>query len=411
MAKFLNVFFGESKVGVLKQDSSGAMWFSYDEAWLNSDHAAPLSISLPLQSERFKAKECRPYFAGVLPEEGSRTAVASKFGVSERNDYAILEKIGAECAGAVSLLPPGQNPPFEKSSYREISKFDLEEKLRGLPVSPLLTGEERVRLSLAGAQGKAALMIRNGSYFLPLDGAASTHILKPESERFEGLVKNEFFCMTLAGAVRLDVAAVERQKTGVINFLQIERYDRESDGHGGWTRFHQEDFCQALGIPPEFKYQEEGGPGLKKCFELVKRVCSVPVLDVLKLFDAVVFNYLIGNNDAHGKNFSLLYIGGNIQLAPLYDLVSTSAYPELSQHLAMKIGGERNAGRLYASHWLAFFREVELNPTMAIERMKKLAMKVDKAAEVMNSTTSEFDVVASIVRARCESVRLLRWKT
>lgn len=411
MARYLDVFLGSEKVGVLEQDDHGAMWFGYDEPWLKSGSAVPLSASLPLRPERFQRKECRPFFAGLLPEEGNRRAVARMFGVSERNDFAILEQIGAECAGAVSLLPPGQHPFPGGARYREIDGAELEEKLRGLPTAPLMAGEEGIRLSLAGAQGKAAVAIRDGAYFLPLDGSPSSHILKPDSERFAGLVENEFFCMRLAAEIGLDAAPVVIGSAGDIRFLQVERYDRHQSDDGEWSRIHQEDFCQALGVPPEMKYQNEGGPGLNDCFRLLREISSTPILDVLKLFDAVVFNHLIGNNDAHGKNFSLIYEGEEARLAPLYDLVSTAAYPGISTRMAMKIGGEKEALGLGAKPWLSFFSEVGLGPAMAIQRMRNLASKSKKKAAVLAVGLSVASDVATIVDSNCDALLGLEWRT
>lgn len=409
MARFLDVFLGSAKVGVLEQDDHGALWFAYDSEWLFSNEATALSASLPLRSGKFKSSQCRPFFAGLLPEEEKRELVAKRFGVSERNDFAILEKIGAECAGAVSLLPPGQQPPGEAANYRQIHPTELEEKLRGLPKTPLMVGEDGIRLSLAGAQGKAAVMIRDGNYYLPLEGSPSTHILKPDSERFPGLVDNEFFCMRLAARIGLAVAPVTIGRAGDIRFLQVERHDRLESEEGIWKRVHQEDFCQALGIPPELKYQTEGGPGLKTCFGLVREVSSAPIPDVLGLFDAIVFNYLIGNYDAHGKNFSFLYEDGEARLAPLYDLVSTAAYPELSGDMAMKIGGEREAERLYAKHWISFFGEAELGPAMAIQRIRTVSAKTRKEARSLGEKLSGSDTIAELVDGRCASILSYRW--
>ena len=410
MARQLNVFLGTEKVGVLEQDDHGALWFGYDPAWLASRRAVQLSASLPLREDRFRSKECRPFFAGLLPEEMSRKLVASRFGVSERNDFALLEQIGAECAGAVSLLPPGEIPRAGDASYREIEAGDLEEKLRGLPKAPLLAGEDGIRLSLAGAQGKAVVTMRDGSYLLPLDGSPSTHILKPDSERFPGLVENEFFCMRLAANLGLDVAPVTIRSAGSIRFLQVTRYDRRADGKDRWERIHQEDFCQALGIAPELKYQNEGGPGLMDCFHLVRENSTTPVFDVLKLFDAVVFNFLIGNNDAHGKNFSFLYDGGETRLAPLYDLVSTELYPDLSVRMAMKIGKEKEAARIFSEQWLAFFEEAELGPSMAIHRLRTLATKARKKSTDLIESTPSAGGVARIVVSRAESILAAVWK-
>lgn len=411
MARQLDVFLGSDKIGVLEQDDHGALWFGYDTKWLASGSAVPLSASLPLREERYRSKECRPFFAGLLPEETSRKLVASRFGVSERNDFALLEQIGAECAGAVSLQQMGQVPPAGIASYRGIELSELEEKLRGLPKAPLLAGEDGIRLSLAGAQGKAAVAMRDGAYLLPFGGSPTTHILKPDSERFPGLVENEFFCMRLAATLGLDVAPVDIGTAGSIRFLQVTRYDRRADGREGWERIHQEDFCQALGIAPELKYQNEGGPGFKECFKLLRGNSTTPVFDVLKMFDAVVFNFLIGNNDAHGKNFSFLYDGGETRLAPLYDLVSTELYPELSLRMAMKVGKEREATRVLSKQWRAFFEDAELGPTMAIQRMRTLATNARKRSPALIDIAPMAGGVSSIIERRAAAILALDWKS
>jgi serine/threonine-protein kinase HipA len=411
MARQLDIFLGCDKIGVLEQDDHGALWFGYDSKWLASESAVPLSASLPLREERYRSKECRPFFAGLLPEETSRKLVASRFGVSERNDFALLEQIGAECAGAVSLQQTGEVPPAGIASYRGIELSELEEKLRGLPKAPLLAGEDGIRLSLAGVQGKAAVAMRDGAYLLPLNGSPSTHILKPDSERFPGLVENELFCMRLAATLGLDVAPVDIGTAGSIRFLQVTRYDRRADGREGWERIHQEDFCQALGIAPELKYQNEGGPGFKECFKLIRGNSTTPVFDVLKMFDAVVFNFLIGNNDAHGKNFSFLYDGGETRLAPLYDLVSTELYPELSLRMAMKVGKEKEAARVLSKQWLAFFEDAELGPTMAIQRMRTLATNARKKSPALIDIAPLAGGVVSIVERRAAAILALGWKS
>lgn len=408
MSQRLEVFLGMVKVGQLEQDDYGSLWFGYDEAWLGNEGAVPLSLSLPLRGERFHSRDCRPFFAGLLPEEGNRQRLAERFGVSERNDFALLERIGAECAGAVSLLPVGELPCDSVARYRKLEAGDMEEKLGSLPQSPLLAGEEGIRLSLAGAQGKAALAMRGGDFFLPLDGAPSTHILKPDSKVFSGLVENEFFCMRLAAGLGLAAADVEMGAAGLIRFLRITRYDRREAEAGGWERIHQEDFCQALGIAPELKYQGEGGPGLKDCFGLVRRHSTTPALDVLRLFDAVVLNFMIGNNDAHGKNFSFLHEGGETRLAPLYDLVSTELYPELSPHMAMRIGRARKADEVAAKDWLAFFRDAGLGPAMAIQRMQKLANAANKRANAQAGQVPSAAGVTGIVRRRAAAILELR---
>ena len=384
MARTLHVWLLGKLVGELRQDDSGQLRFRYEEGWVASPDAIPLSVSLPLRAEPFSQKLARPFFAGLLPEEANRALIAKSFGISKNNDFALLDRIGGECAGAVSLMPEGMpSSGSEPGAYQPLDEATLARLLAELPKRPLLAGKTGLRLSLAGAQNKMAVARIGEGYALPLNGAPSTHILKPPSPHFAGLIENECFCMNLAAAVGLDVAGARIGQAGDASFLEIERYDRRHLPEGSVERLHQEDFCQALGVAPELKYQSEGGPGLKRCFELVRSVSSVPAVDLLRLFDAVVFNYLIGNSDAHGKNFSLLYDGRKIRLAPLYDLVCTQAYPELSPTMAMKLGGERHPEKMLPRNWRKFADEAGFGQPVALRRIKEIARRVLTAAETL----------------------------
>lgn len=404
MPRHLDVFLNADLAGCLEQDDHGNLSFHYTPEWLATALAAPLSAALPLRSAPFKRNECRPFFAGLLPEEVQRTMIARTFGISDRNDFAILEKIGAECAGAISLLPPGEIPVGGPSAYREVTPTELAAKMAELPQKPLLAGDVGIRLSLAGAQSKMAVALDNGRYLLPQNGAPSTHILKPQSARFDHLVENEFLCMKLAAAVVQEVAEVSLGTAQSIRFLQVLRYDRKRLPDGTLLRIHQEDFCQALGIPPELKYQQEGGPGLKRCFDLVRAVSAVPAVDVLRLFDAVVFNFLIGNGDAHGKNFSFLHEQGESRLAPLYDLVCTQAFPHLDPQMAMKIGDERDPGKVRQKDWLKFFKEAQVGPTQAIRRMTDLAKRTQESACTWATLHPEDAAVTSLIGQNCTQI-------
>src|SRR4051794_28231482 len=185
MARTLDVYLLDDLTGHLRQDDGGEIVFEYVESWLSNPVAAPLSQSLPLRKKRFNRKECRGYFAGILPEETKREIIAHNLGISARNDYAMLERIGGECAGAVTFLPAGHALPELGYSYRKLSTAELAVILTELPKRPLLAGEEGVRLSLAGAQDKVALRVERGEFYLPIAGAPSTHIIKPATERFE----------------------------------------------------------------------------------------------------------------------------------------------------------------------------------------------------------------------------------
>src|SRR6202789_1658686 len=209
MAKILDVYLHSEFVGHLIQDNGGQMIFQYAESWLETPGASPLSQSLPLRKKRFSRNECRGYFGGILPEESKREIIARNLGISARNDYAMLEQIGGECAGAVTFVPTGEPLPESDYRYRTLSSEELAAVLRELPKRPLLAGEEGIRLSLAGAQDKVAVRIEGNEISLPLGGAPSTHILKPAVERFAGVVFNEAFCMKLAVAAGLPAAKVE----------------------------------------------------------------------------------------------------------------------------------------------------------------------------------------------------------
>src|SRR4051794_9468094 len=195
MARTLDVYLLDDLTGHLRQDDGGEIVFEYVESWLSNPVAAPLSQSLPLRKKRFKRKECRGYFGGILPEQEKREIIARNLGISARNDYAMLERIGGECAGAVTFIPSGDALPEENYDYRKLTDTELAGILRELPKRPLLAGDKGIRLSLAGAQDKVAARIEGGKISLPLGGAPSTHILKPAVQRFEGVVFNEALCM------------------------------------------------------------------------------------------------------------------------------------------------------------------------------------------------------------------------
>jgi len=412
MARTLDVYLFEDLVGLLVQDDGGQMVFDYADGWLASARAVPLSQSLPLRAKRFRSKECRAFFAGILPEDSKREIIARNLGISARNDYAMLERIGGECAGAVTFMPAGQALPTCESGYRTLSQEELVAIIRELPRRPLLAGEKGVRLSLAGAQDKVAVRVEDGEICLPLGNAPSTHILKPAVERFEGVVHNEAFCMKLAAAAGLPTAPVEIRNVQGLDYLLVERYDRHHqvgpDGTQTVQRLHQEDFCQALGIVSEHKYQKEGGPSLKQCFGLIRSVSSAPVLDLRHLLDAVIFNWLIGNNDAHGKNFSLLYTGmgtGRVEtrLAPLYDIVCTVAYPELSREMAMRIGDQYSSERVTPRDFEKLAEDAGLGKPLVKRRVSELAEALLETLPVIDAGNPAAEKVASILRRRAES--------
>jgi serine/threonine-protein kinase HipA len=400
------VYLHHRLVGNLIQDEHGQMTFNYVDSWVSDSTAVPLSYSLPLAKKHFTRNECRGYFAGILPEENKRDLIAKNLGISARNDYAMLERIGGECAGAVTFLPKGTQLPERSESYRRLTDRELADILKTLPKRPLMAGETGVRLSLAGAQDKIAVHLSGATISIPLGAAPSTHILKPAIEDYKGVVFNEAVCMKLARSIGINVAEAQTGQVEGIDYLLVTRYDRSlvADPAGGSPtlhREHQEDFCQALGIVPENKYQTEGGPSLKRCFDLLREASSAPAVDLIALLDAVIFNFLIGNHDAHGKNFSLLYKGGQTRLAPLYDLLCTSYYPELSKKMAMKIGGEYSSDAIGDKQFEQLAEEARLSKPQVKRRVPELADSILENLRQIMANQPDVAGVARIIEGNC----------
>ena len=249
----------------------------------------------------------------------------------------------------------------------------------------MLAGTEGLRLSLAGAQDKLPVVSDGTRIGLPLNGTPSSHILKPPINAVEDSVFNEGFCMALAEAMQLKPAKAEVHQVLNRSFLLVERYDRLIQAQNQRQRLHQEDFCQALGVVPELKYQNEGGPDLAQCFALVRRATRPGAPEVLRLLDYVIFNALIGNQDAHAKNFSLLYSGKAPVLAPMYDTLSTAVYPTLTQKMAMKIGSKYVFSEVQARHWEQFAEEVGFTRALAKRRILELAKSLPSTARTLQS--------------------------
>lgn len=380
-------------VGVLSQDEEGLQTFVYDPEWIASASAVPLSRQLPLRLEPFTGRPVRAFFSGILPEADTRSRIASLLGVSAGNDLSLLERIGGECAGAVSIRaePPVTTPT---GGIHPLDIVSLAKIVEELPSRPLMAGMEGVRLSLAGAQVKLPVVLSdNGQMALPLGTTPSTHILKPEPARFPGLAANEAFCMALAGRVGLNAAEAEFLVVGKKPCLIIRRYDRAVSASGEVARIHQEDFCQALGIPPERKYQKEGGPSLRDCLGLLREWSTLPVLDIRNFLDAVIYSTLTGNADAHGKNFSFLYEAESRRLSPLYDQVCTLAWPELSADLSMKLGSAWKLAEVSPEHFQQLAKEAGLGWPLMRERLTHLCERIIETAEKTQATEPEAEKV------------------
>ena len=399
MKRVLDVWWDKRIVGQLTENQHGELGFVYDPVWLADPDTPPLSTSLPKREKIFTKRECRPFFSGLLPEEGQREAVAQSLGVSVANDFSLLDRLGGEVAGAVELLPP-KTPSSVVHSQQPPTRLDdtaLLEVLNDLPRHPFLTGEQGLRLSLAGAQPKLPVVLVDNAIALPAPGQPTTHILKPPIERFHGTTENEAFVMRLARAAGLNVASVEPRTVSGRKFLLIERYDRFSDADGHVHRIHQEDFCQALGRPPEKKYACDGGPTFADCFSLLRTYSTAPALDVIALLDAAIFNVVVGNTDAHGKNFSILYRSGSTRLAPLYDLRCTTYYRSLSKSFAMKLGKRETLGELDAKGWGKFALDAGMSWPFVRQRVRHIVGLVQTKIESVVAEFASLDLDQAVV--------------
>ena len=390
MAHDIGVWLFDQPVGTLSL-VGGRLSFQYGHDWLAQPNAGALSQSLPLGPDVFDDRQCRAFFAGLLPEGNLRRLIAQQCQVSSQNDFALLSAIGGECAGAITFVPQGQpTATAEQAGVEWLDEPQLMALLDELPRRPMLAGRDGVRLSLAGAQDKLPVVFDGQRIGLPTEGQPSTHILKPAIASVEDSVFNEGFCLALAQAMGLPTAQAQIFVVQGREVLLVARYDRRVGVDGHPVRIHQEDFCQALGVVPEMKYQNEGGPDLKACFDLLRNATRPSAPQVLRLLDAVVFNALIGNHDAHAKNFSLLYADPGKYaaptLAPLYDMLCTAVYDHLTPKMAMKLGSKYKFTEVQARHWDQFAQAAGLSKAQTKKRVLQIAQQLPAVARSIQAT-------------------------
>jgi len=384
ITEHLEVALGDRHIGVLSQ-KNGRLAFVYDRQWLDDPRSHPLSLSLPLRKAPFADLEARTWFGNLLPEGDLLNAVARRLGRSTGDVFGLLADLGGECAGAISVLPQGKASP-EAGRYQPFSEDELFTLVSADPPLPLLAGETGVRLSLAGAQNKVPVYVEGNSILKATGTLATSHILKPPIRAAISLphtVENEAFCMQLADKLGLNVPTAEVRTIRNLDFYLVQRFDRRRE-QGRIKRLHQEDFCQALGVEANLKYEDSGGPALSAIWRLLFSHSSAPAVDGRQLLRWIAFNFLIGNADAHGKNLALIYDEtGSVRLAPFYDLLCTSVYPELDQRMAMRLGGERWPERLRRKHWERLAEELGIAPRAVFGELENLTQAIEKTSEAL----------------------------
>jgi serine/threonine-protein kinase HipA len=380
----LPVYFEQRLVGTIDVDKNGP-GFTYDSSWIGLRGAFPVSTTMPATPDRIGPGIFLPWAANLLPENEQLRTLGQLLGMARSDVIGLLSAIGGDTAGALSIGQPGRTSSVQ---WRPVGTPDeLEGILDDLPNKPFLVGEEGVSMSLAGAQSKLAVAVDEGGHIcIPMNGSPSTHILKPDSPRLPGGVQNEAFCLTLARRMKIPTPNIVTGKAGKRTFLLVKRYDRTDVG-GRWRRLHQEDYCQALGIPPSAKYESNQtgirGPTLKDMFEVTRR--HLPATDIIRLLDMVVINVLCCNTDAHAKNYSIMIRGNGASLAPIYDIMCGEVWGNVTKNFAQKIVGKSRGDDLKGRDWQRFARECGLNPRQVLDRVGALAKSAIAEAEAAAS--------------------------
>lgn len=385
------VWFGDLKVGEVTVGQGGSLAFSYSERWLATKGAFALSLTMPLRAGPFESHTISPWLANLLPEERQLAILTRTLGLDRADTLALLNEIGGDTAGALSFGVPSRRAEWAYTPLTEFYDIDdpqeaLERHFADLKDRPFLAGAEGVRLSLAGGQEKTALTVltaegdpalrlpQDGDILaIPLNGAPSTVILKPDNSRLPGIVENETYCLRLARAVGINAAEVTILPAGGRKAICVLRYDRRVSGSRKLQRVHQEDFAQANGVPPARKYERGTLPG-PDLTALLGTAHHLPPKDALSLLDQLIFNILVANTDAHAKNYSLLLpVGERARLAPLYDVSSVLPWPRVVQYFAQNIAGKkRRPGDLDARHWNAVAQAMNYRPSDVRKRIQEL---------------------------------------
>lgn len=452
----LEVVLGGSPVGHVERRSDGRLHFGYEESSRRAPSAIPLSISMPLSATEHGHERIEPFLDGLLPDNDEvRRRWGMDFHVSHRSAFSLLAHVGEDCAGAAQFVRPERLEAVLSDQRWDVTWLTMEAveaRLRKLDQEASAWQERGAtgQFSLAGAQSKIALMSEDGRWGLPAGRAPTTHILKPPLRDFPGHIENEHLCLRLARELGLPVAETTVRRFGACVALVVERFDRarpallaaaaaaSAAASSATTaldpaaaraaaeararaaalsalaertpilRVHQEDLCQALGVPPGKKYQSEGGPSPADIVDLLRTHSSRPVEDVWTFVEALALNWLIAGTDGHAKNYSLLHGGrGRVRLAPLYDVASLLPYEgrELRRvKLAMKIGDKYPVREIAGRHWEKLAAELRLDPTETRERVRSLVERSPAAMEGVRTEARDAGLEPSVVDRLAELI-------
>lgn len=384
--KKLNVFYEELKVGELYWDDQLVYSFKYDDQWLLNAKNFSLSLFMPLQSELFLNKTTLSFFENLLPEGEVRNII--KIASQHEGTYDLLKEFGQDCAGAV-IISEHETSPFRSQDQGRVA-IEMSKVYKAIEdhhsVTQVILDMDPGYLSLAGAQDKFPAIYLDGKFYLPLNGGATSHIVKVPIHH-NGVVEsvyNEYYCMQLAQSIGFNVPNTEVVNKKKYPLFLIERYDRYKVANG-IRRIHQQDFCQAQGFVSENKYESNHGPTLKDNYHLIVKNVAIKnrSKNVYAFLDWICFNLLIGNNDCHSKNISFLLKNSKIELAPFYDLLSTAIYPKLKNEFPFKIGGRNKVAEIGINQFEQLDVEFGLKIGMMCERMQIINAMIMEKKDVL----------------------------
>jgi serine/threonine-protein kinase HipA len=388
----LTVHDGGARVGTLAYESLDERFsFEYDASWCARPHAYCISPHIPMFADPPPSGTLRRFLDNLLPEGRALDVVVTTHKISKNNLYGLIRELGRETAGALSFTAQAEAPNAAETTRREITRQELAMRIAEREQLPFSVWDGRVRMSIAGYQDKLAVYLDGEQMFLVEGQLASTHILKPETaeNRLPLLVANEHYCMRLAGRLGLCAAPVTIVRLPA-PVLVIERFDRVRTDTGV-RRLHIIDACQALNVPVAYKYERNFGSGRDVqhirdgvSFERLFSISEYTVRKAVTQRDLLrwaLYQYLIGNADAHGKNVSFFCTPEGLSLAPFYDLVSIVPYPGLDHAMAMAYGDEFVLGDVRPDHWAQFAHNTRTPSALLKREMRRMGKMAASEAE------------------------------
>ena len=397
MSRKLSVFFGREPVGILSEDDNERYSFEYGAHWQEREGAFPLSLALRLNQGPFGHLETKSFFENLLPESGVLKELSPG---ADDNSFNFLSRYGWDCAGAFSIVE-GEKPPSHSwpPKYKEISLEKIHGYLeKNQKLASSVMREDGGRFFLAGVQDKFAAIYRRKKILIPLEGEPTSHIIKPPAPSLLDSPYNEYFCMKLAGRVGLNVPEVD-VISGEFPLYLVKRFDRKR-GDDGIERIHQQDFCQALGLTSQKKYQSDGGPGLREHFKLIEEHSTSPGKDIIQFFRWLWFNILIGNNDCHAKNLAFVTTPSGPALAPFYDLLGISIYSGYDGKFTYSIGGNWHWNSYKFQNFELLAQEcgfsVEAIFRIGAELFKKMDIQLEREARSFRNKFGRVDAVERV---------------